>query len=161
MATFKVGTGIDKYIDQLDQLSTSSDEMIKRAVFEGAAIVTDAVRANIQTLPTRRGGHYTRNKASGITETQKAGLLNGLGIAPFKNANGFIHVKVGMDGYNGNVSKKYPNGQANAMIARSVEAGTSFLQKHPFIAPAVRSTRAQAERAMAEAFDKECEKLFK
>lgn len=161
MAKFKVGNGIDKYVANLEELSNASDLMIQRAAFEGAAIVTDAVRTNIQHLPTRRGGHYTRNKANGITETQKAGLLNGLGIAPFRNDNGYIHVKVGMDGYNGNVSKKYPKGQPNAMIARSVEAGTSFLQKHPFIAPAVRSTRAQAERAMAEAFDKECEKLFK
>lgn len=157
MATFKVGNGISKYIDQLEELSTSSEEMIKRSVYVGAGIVTDAVRRNIQSLPVRSGGYYENGKmANGITPVQKAGLLAGLGIAPFRNENGYIHVKVGMDGYNATKTKKYPNGQPNAMIARSVESGTSWMVKHPFIAPAVSATRASAEAAMAKAFDEQC-----
>ena len=159
MATFKVGNGISKYIDQLEELSTSAEGDIKQAVFVGAGIVTDAVRQNIQSLPVRGGGYYENGKmASGITSTQKAGLLDGLGIAPFRNSKGYIHVKVGMDGYNRTRTEKYPMGQPNALIARSVEAGTYWLQAHPFVAPAVRATKAQAEAAMAAKFDEVCKK---
>lgn len=162
MAKFVVGNGISNYVQQLEELSTASEEMIKRSVYSGAGIVTDAVRKNIQGLPVRHGGYFKDGvKASGITPVQKAGLLNGLGIAPFKNENGYVHVKVGMDGYNATKTKKYPKGQPNAMVARSVETGTSWMQAHPFIGPAVRSTKAKAEQAMAKAFDEECKKRMK
>lgn len=161
MATFKVGNGISQYIANLENLSIASDEMIERSVYEGAGIVTDAVRKNIQSLPVRRGGYFaTGQMANGITSAQKAGLLDGLGIAPFRNENGYIHVKVGMDGYNATKTKKYPKGQPNSVVARSIESGTSWLRKHPFIEPAVRSTRASAEAAMAKAFDEQCEKFM-
>lgn len=157
MATFKVGSGIDKYISQLEDLSTSSEEMIKRSVYVGAGIVTDAVRKNIEGLPVRDSEEFVPGRmVNGVTATQKAGLLAGLGIAPFRNENGYVHVKVGMDGYNATRRKKYPNGQPNAMVARSVESGTSWMVKHPFIAPAVNATRASAEAAMAKAFDEQC-----
>lgn len=162
MAKFTIGNGISQYVQQLEELSTASEEMIQRSVYGGAGIVTDAVRNNIKSLPVRHGGYYTGGaKANGITPVQKAGLLAGLGIAPFRNEHGYIHVKVGMDGYNATTSKTWPKGQPNAMIARSIEVGTSFLQPHPFIAPAVRATKASAEAAMAKAFDEQCSKVFK
>lgn len=162
MAKFIVGNGIANYIQQLEALSSASEEMIRRSVFVGAGIVTNEVRKNIQSIPVRKGGYYAEGqRASGITPVQKAGLLDGLGIAPFRNENGYIHVKVGMDGYNRTITKKYPKGQPNAAIARSVEVGTSWMQKHPFIAPAVRATKSSAEAAMAKAFDEQCEKIMK
>lgn len=161
MATFKVGNGVSKYVAQLEALSTASEEMIQRSVYAGAGIVTDAIRKNIQSLPVRKGGYYKDGElADGITPPQKAGLLDGLGIAPFRNENGYIHVKVGMDGYNATKTKKYPNGQPNAMIARSVESGTSWMRKHPFIGPAVNATKASAEEAIAKAFDEQCNKYM-
>ena len=44
MARWTVGTGIDNYIKNLEELTYGTDEMIKRAVYEGAKIVTDAIR---------------------------------------------------------------------------------------------------------------------
>lgn len=159
MATFKIGNGIDRYITQLEELATSSEGDIKQAVYVGAGIVTNAVRKNIQSLPVRSGGFYEQgHMATGITSAQKSGLLEGLGIAPFRDDRGYIHVKVGMDGYNRTRTEKYPMGQPNALIARSVEAGTYWLRAHPFVDPAVRATRAQAEAAMAAKFDELCKK---
>ena len=60
----------------------------------------------------------------------------------------------GFDGYNEDVTKKWPHGKPNSMIARSIEGGTSWKAKHPFIAPAVRSSRDAAEKAMAEEIEK-------
>lgn len=39
------------------------------------------------------------------------------------------------------------------MIARSVESGSSVVEKHPFVDPAVRSAKKAAIEAMAAALD--------
>lgn len=154
MAKWTVGTGIDNYIKNLQDLEFGSEESAKRAVYEGAKIVTDAIRANIQALPV---GPPREGK---VTQAQKAGLLEGLGIAGFRKDGTFINVKVGMDGYNSEKSRKYPNGQPNALIARSLESGSSFAPKRPFIGPAVNRTKGAAEKAIAEKLEEEIKKTM-
>lgn len=154
MAKWTVGTGIDNYIKNLQDLEFSSEESAKRAVYEGAKIVTDAIRASIQGLPI---GPPREGK---VTQAQKAGLLEGLGIAGFRKDGTFINVKVGMDGYNSEKSRKYPNGQPNALIARSLESGSSFAPKRPFIGPAVNRTKGAAEKAIAEKLEEEIKKTM-
>lgn len=143
MAKFQVGKGIDQYISQLQNLEFHSDEIIGKAIYKGADIVADAIKANIEGLPS-----------SACTDVEKAGLLSGFGIARMQDEGGYFNVKAGFDGYNDDVTKKWPQGKPNSMIARSIEGGTSWKAKHPFIAPAVRSSTAAAEKAMAEEIDK-------
>lgn len=143
MAKFQVGPGMDKYLSQLQNLEFQTDEMIGNAIYKGADIVADAIKANIQNLPS-----------SACTETEKAGLLSGFGIAKMQDENGYFNVKAGFDGYNEDVTKRYPRGKPNSMIARSIEGGTSWKPKHPFIGPAVRATKDQAEQVMAEEIEK-------
>ena len=81
-------------------------------------------------------------------------------IAGFRQDGTFINVKVGMDGYNSETSKKYPKGQPNALIARSLESGSSFAPKRPFIGPSVNRTKGAAERAIAEKLDDEIKKVM-
>ena len=147
MAKFQVGKGMDQYLTQLRNLEFNYRETIGPAIYKGAGIVADAVKKNIQALPE-----------SACTPVEKAGLLAGFGIAKMQDENGYFQVKLGFDGYNGNKTKKYPKGKANSMIARSIEGGTSWKPKHPFIAPAVRATKDQAEKAMAEEVDKQITK---
>lgn len=144
MAKFQVGPGMDKYLSQLQNLEFQTDEMIGNAIYKGADIVADAIKANIQNLPS-----------SACTETEKAGLLSGFGIAKMQDENGYFNVKAGFDGYNEDVTKRYPRGKPNSMIARSIEGGTSWKPKHPFIGPAVRATKDQAEQLMAEEIEKQ------
>lgn len=143
MAKFQVGQGIDQYISQLQNLEYEADEVIGKAIYNGADIVADAIKANIQGLPQ-----------SACSDTEKAGLLSGFGIAKMRDEDGYFNVKAGFDGYNDDVTKKYPRGKPNSMIARSIEGGTSWKPKHPFIAPAVRATKDRAEQAMAEEIEK-------
>ncbi len=160
MAKFSIGPGIDKYISSLSALTAATPHIIGLAVFEGAKIVTDEVRKGIQGLPvvdTNFRGKERPTMIRGVNKTQKEGLLEGLGIASMRNEGGYWNVKVGEDGYN-NVATRGRR-QANAMIARSVESGTSFRQKTPFIAPAVNRTKAAAEKKMAEVVDKEIQTI--
>lgn len=147
-----VGSGIDHYIKALDRLTVMAEPEIKQAVYVGGGIVADAVRASIKDLPARKGS-FKAPPVSGVTNSQRQGLLDGLGISRMKNDGGFINVHIGFDGYNSTVSDNWPQGVPNALVARSVESGTSWLKKHPFVAPAVRAVKTEAEMAMAAKFD--------
>lgn len=158
MAKWAVGKGMDEYLAKLGLLGEEEERMIGRAVHDGAGVVADAIRAGINALPVNDTGWYTateQEKAKTVTATQKAGLQEGFGISAMKNDSGFLNVKLGFDGYNGTRTKAYPQGQPNAMIARAVEAGTSFRERRPFVAPAVRASKKAAEEAMRARIDEQ------
>ena len=157
--TIKPSSEIDEYIYKLDQMHANTEEMIGRSIFPGAAIVTDVIRAGIEGIP-EAPSHYARGMKTGLTASQKAGLLDGLGIAVMRNDGGFLNVKVGMDGYNSTVTKRWPKGQPNALIIRALESGTSFQARQPVIAPAIRSSRNAAIQKMKEQFDEETRKVM-
>lgn len=149
MAKLKVGNGLNKYLEQLGNLEYEADGMAGQAIFEGAKIVADKIRANIASLPVQDGpvkGGVRRDP----TQVEIDGMLAGLGIARKQVDGSFINVKIGMDGYNTHVTEKYPKGHANAMVARTINAGSTWMNRHPFINDAVKATKKQAEEAMRE-----------
>lgn len=156
MAKFYVGKGLDDYLAQLGNLEFKSEDMVKRAVYPAAGMVADAIKDNISSIPTR-----APKGSDGLLEDQKRGLREGLGVAPFKNENGYINVKVGFDGYNQHKTKTYPEGQPNAMIARAMESGTSFSPKHRFVSDAVKRVKGRAEEIMRVELDKQINKVMK
>ena len=148
MAKFYVGKGLEKYIRQLGDLEFQSTEMTGKAVYKGAGIVADAIKKSIDDIPERVG-----KSPKGIYKDQREGLKDGLGIAPMRNDNGYLNVKIGFDGYNSHVTKSFPKGQPNAMVARAVNSGTSFAQKDPFVDKTVRKVKQEAETAMQTVID--------
>ena len=154
-------SGLDTYMEQLERLGQNSETAAKVALYEGAKIAADEMRESIRALPTQEEWGTKSDPARGIKKKQKQGLLDGFGISPMQNENGSINVKIGFHGYNAFKTKQYPNGQPNAMIARAVESGTSFLRKTPFVARAVRKTKQRAEERMKEVFEDEIEKIMK
>lgn len=153
--------GLNEYVRKISGLGKDSEGYIKRAVYVGAGVVAKAVGSAIDALPEAREGYVPGDAPiRGITAAQKAGLKEGLGIAKMRNDAGYINTKIGFDGYNSVRTKKYPNGQPNALIARAVESGTSRRPKTQFITKAVRSVRDQAERYMADQFDKDLQKTM-
>ena len=159
MAKFQVGTGIDNYITQLGNLEFAAPGLVGQAIFEGAKIVTDQVRAEIEALPTAESKRVAIPRDP--TQVEKDGLLDGLGIAAKKNDGGYINVKVGMDGYNTDKTKKYPKGKPNAMIARSIESGSTVMKRNAFISRAVNKTKKEAEAAMQKVIEEGIEKIVK
>lgn len=156
MAKFITSQNAQKYVEMLERLcdkKTVEGDM-KRAIYPAAGLIAEAVAKNVQALPivndNARG--TPSNPIDGVTQWQKKGLLDGLGLPKFSNDANFMNTKLGFDGYN---KTKGKNGyQANIVIARSVESGTSFRKKHPFVAPAVRRYRTYAENRMETEMDK-------
>lgn len=156
MAKWIVGKGLNSYIEYLQKINAVTDEVIGEAVYEMAKVVADSVRSSIQALPTvsNEANIATYKKGySRLSDKEKQGLLDGFGISPLQEDSGFVNVKLGFDGYNSVKTKKYPQGQPNALIARVTESGSSYREKTPFMRPAVNASKKQAEAAGRAKFD--------
>lgn len=154
--------GLQEYELRLSRLEADTQKIAGTAIYEGAKIIANAVKANIRQIPVVdfRARGTAENKLDGITELQKEGLEEGFGISPIQNRDGYYNVKIGFDGYNKVKTKAHPGGQPNQLIARSIEGGTSFRQPHPFVAPAVRKNKKAAGEKMKEVIDKEIKKIM-
>lgn len=151
--------GIEDYSKQLDKLGRTGLGIIKAAVYVGADEIADSVRQSIESLPTMASEKsaiiaWRQDVPSeALTQKQKDGLLQGLGLSPMQEKNGFVYTKLGFAGYNDVRTKSYPNGQPNSLIARSLESGSSARKKHPFVRPAANRARGAAVDRMAGKVD--------
>ena len=136
--TFK---GLEEYEKKLSLLAKDTEQICGAAIYEGASIMADEIKAGIRSLPRKTG------------VTQK-GLEEGFGISKLREDNGFYNVKLGFTGYNA-------NGEPNVMMARIMESGTSTVPKHPFVRPAVNRAKAATQDKMAAVLDEEIEKRMK
>lgn len=128
--TFKAG---DEYALKLSRLATGSDEIAKKAIYQGAKIVADKIKANI---PKDTGD-----------------LAESFGITKIDvDSDGDWNAKLGFDGYD-------RDGVPNQLKARAIESGTSKLPKKPFVRPAVNATKKQAQETMARVIDEEIKKI--
>lgn len=155
MASWKF-KGIDEYLRQLERLQGSSDQAIGKAIYEGAGVVAKACAAAIKALPVNN-----QYSSDGITSVQKAGLIEGFGVSHAQTDGLYRNVKLGFDGYNGQKTKNFPNGQPNSMIARSINSGTSFRRKNPFMDRATASSKATCEATMKRVIETEIQKVVK
>lgn len=134
--TFKAG---DDYMRRLLRTSDRSEEMVKKAIDEGACIVTDEIRVNLK-----------KNLAGSTLST--GALEKSLGTSKIRKAkNGSFYTKIGFRGYD---KKHVPN----ALKARVMESGSSKIRKRPFVRPAVDAKRNETLEAMERAISEEIKK---
>lgn len=158
-----------EYMEKLVTLRDKAIPIVKMSIYPGAGIVADAIDKAIDEIPTLTKGHYwgtPENPIDGLTKFQKKGLHDGFGLSVMSNNSGFINVKPGFDGYNSTTSVTAKKNrwkttkQANIMIARSVESGTSFRKKHPFVGPASRRVKNKAVQKISDELDKNIEAVM-
>ena len=157
--TFKKG---DEYIAKIAKIERNvRKEVLGPAIYEGANIVANEIKSNLDAIPTDEKWAPRGFVKIGPRKAELQGLHESFGIAKLQNNDGFINVKLGFDGYNKLKSNRWPNGQPNQIIARSIERGTSFMQAHPFVKPAVAATKQQVLNVMRKAADEYFEKQMK
>ena len=152
--------GIDDYFKRLDELGKYSIGLSKRALYDGAAVVADAVRAEVNALSTS-DRDAKKGDPQPILDYEKDGLVEGLGVAKMKDNHGVIYTRIDFDGYNRLKSKKYPNGHPNSMVARAINSGTSKRKKNPFMNRAINKARSKAQAAMAARLDADINEIMK
>lgn len=150
--------GLTETVKMLEQINKNTDDIIAKALVEGGGKVTDIMRSEINQLRTSdefeagEGKRYPRSE-------DKKGLLDSLGYTPVQMKGSKFDINTGFDGYNSHITKKYPKGHANQMIANAINKGTSFLQAQPFINRTRSKARNEAVQAMQEELDKGIKKL--
>ncbi len=158
-------TGLEEYEAMLSNLESfeSIQAVCGATIYAGADVVANAIRQGVDALPVvdHRAKGSASHQINGITSAQKRGLQESFGITPMSYENGYYNVKLGFDGYNSVKTENYPSGQPNALIARSVNSGTSFRQKIPFVDQAVRKAKPKALTSMTRAFDEALQKQIK
>ena len=159
MAKFQF-TGVDNLLAQYEKLEANSTEMIGKAIYVGAGLVADTIRASMESIIVDNHFGTSENKIAGPNALQKMGLLQSMGISELRRDGNFWNVKVGWDGYNNLKTKRWPQGQPNTLVAQSVESGTSWMEKQPFVRRAEKSSKGRCEEVMAEAFDKELKRII-
>lgn len=159
MAKFQF-EGVDKLVQQYSKLEKDTEKIIGKAIYNGAGVVMRAVEASVAGIGTDNRFGTAENPVSGPSTIQKIGLQQALGITKMRNDNGFRNVKIGFDGYNSVKTKRWPNGQPNMMVARSVESGTSWMTKQPFMRKAEQASRSKCEQIMGETVDKEIQNIM-
>lgn len=153
--------GIDRYVSQLEDMGQKSEGMIKRAVYDGAAVVLAEIKSQIASLPVVQTNPEPGKQMNGVFGYEKDGLMQGIGSSKMKNDEGFINTKIGFAGYNKLRSKKFPAGHPNVLIARAVNSGSSFRVKIPFVQRALTAAKAKAEAAMEARFDADTKDMLK
>lgn len=154
MASWKF-EGLGQYLIQLEKLQANTGSAIGRAIYEGAGLVAQEVAAEIQRLPVNN-----QHASKGVTSVQKKGLKEGFGISHAQSDGDYRHVKLGFDGYNKQRTENYPQGQPNSLIARSVNSGTSFRKKNPFVDRATRKSKSACEIRMSQVLEREIIKIM-
>lgn len=152
--------GLEEYANRIAALGKEQDRITKEAVYAGAEVIADAIKAGLHSIPIDNGRGTPEHPISGITSRQKADLIKSFGLAPMENRDGYLQTKAGFDGYGSTPSKKYPRGLPNALLMRSVESGTSFRKKTPVIRKAVNSSRKRSIQAMGKCIEKACMEIM-
>lgn len=158
--SFKGGDDFGNRLVKLGQMNARAS--IERAVAKAAGIVADAIRSKLNAIPGKKEGFLGGNKRlQGMFEREKKDLLNSLGITSIRTSkDGFTNAKVGFDGYGSRKTKKYPQGVPNQLVAASVENGSSFRYKVPFVRPAVNKVRNKAIKAMDDSINSDIAEIF-
>lgn len=153
--------GLNEYTRALSRLEHGlKEQVIGPAIYEAAGIVADEIRAGIVGLPVDGGYASSDDPLRGPNQIQKDALQESFGISPMGEKDGFYNVKIGFAGYNAIRTKRWPQGQPNAMIARSIERGTSFMEKIPFIKRAMTKVRKKAIQKMQLRIDERIHALM-
>lgn len=129
-------TGLDQLMSELDDLAKALPGVAGYALFDGAGVMADAVKAAALTLPYK-----------GSTVSQ---IADSVGIHKFNDTEDGRSTSIGFDGYFANT--KYKDGAMPIqMFVREVEGGTSKIPAHPFVRKTANAAKASAEAAILAA----------
>lgn len=146
--------GLEEFGSALLDMTDDVEKALKAAVYDGAHELFTEVESQIRALP--ESDH--KGKHRDITAAQKKGLLDSLYGSRIQVQDNEVYSYISFDGYNSVRTKKYPHGQPNIIIARSLESGGTYMNKRVFMTKAKNAARPKAIAVMKKTFDAEMAK---
>jgi len=153
--------GLTDFSIQLAELQRGSPQVMSAAVYAGSGKMVEAVKTEIQALPTQEGYMRPGDLRDTVTKREKEELLSHVGISAITLENGVCSAAIGFDGYTKTATKKYPGGVPVPLIARSVESGSSVRVKHPFMRSAANKNKYAIQEAMKAAAEAKINEITK
>ena len=139
--------GADELLRKMDKLPEKAAKVAAEALYEGAGVMADAVSQAVHGIATEDFRYATGGRKRLPSPEEKA-ILEGAkhGVAKFQNDGTKIQTSIGFDnsGYADLKGKTKPI----PLIANSINHGTSFMQKQPFLRKAFTQQQGAAVAAI-------------
>ena len=140
-------TGFDELTRKFGKLPENAAKVAAEALYEGAGVVADKVSSAVQGIATEpfkyaKGGR--KRKPSPEEKAIVAGAKHG--VAKFRKTGVSVQTSVGYQ----NAGYASLNGKTKPvpLIANSINSGTSFMQKQPFMRKAFSQSKGPATAAI-------------
>lgn len=142
--------GIDELGSMLARLGDRAQDVASGALFDGAGIVADAMKAAIGSIVTEPFNYVADPDSVGkryASPDEKAALVGKSGIAKFDKSGEDVNTLIGISGQAGYATV---GGKPKAvrLIARSINSGTSFMHKQPVFRKAKSKATGPAQAAI-------------
>lgn len=139
--------GADELLRKMDKLPEKAAKVAAQALYEGAGVMADAVSQAVHGIATE-DFKYAAGGQKRMPSPEEKAILEGAkhGVAKFKNDGNVIQTSIGFDnsGYANLAGKTVPV----PLIANSINHGTSFMQKQPFLRKAFSQNQGAAVAAI-------------
>ena len=139
--------GLTQLSEMLGKLGDKAQAVASGSLYKGAGFVADAFNQSVNSIVTEPFHYLAKPEITGTkryaSPEEKAALQNKVGIARFRKGGDSVDTIIGLSkaGY-ADVGGKQ---KAVQLIARSINSGTSFMQKQPFARRAVSSASGPAK----------------
>ena len=147
--------GIGELSALLARLGDKAQDVASGALFEGAGVVADAYTAAINSIQTAPFKYARKGEKRLPSPEEKAALLGKSGIAKFNKTGEEVNTLIGISGAAG-YADVAEHTKAVRLIARSINSGTSFMNKQPVF----RKAASQSSGAAKSAIVSKAEQMF-
>ena len=139
--------GADELLRKMDKLPEKAAKIAAEALYEGAGVMADAVSQAVHGIATESFQYAAGGRKRMPSPEEKAILEKAKhGVARFRNDGTKIQTSIGFD----NSGYAELNGKTKPipLIANSINHGTSFMKKQPFLRKAFSQNQSAAVAAV-------------
>ena len=160
MATIKT-EGLDIFTKQFEKLAKDISGINSMALYDAAGIVADEMVTALKGMPVRGDEEFATSKWKlyGATESEKAQLIDALGVSRFREEGGSKDTSVGFTGYVTTPSTRFADQVPAGMLMQCIEYGTAFRQGTHTLTAAMKRCKSKAEKAIQDRLEKEIGKI--
>ena len=140
-------SGLEELSSMLAELGSEAQNVASGALYDGAGIVANAFKGAVNSIRTEPFRYAAGGRKRKPSPEEKAALMGKSGIAKFNKNGSEVDTIIGISGSAGyaNVAGKQ---KAVREIARSINSGTSFMEKQPIFRKAKSSSQNAAKAAI-------------
>ena len=151
--------GLDDLGRMLAELANEAQAVAAEALYDGAGLMADALNNGIDSIKTEPFKYAANGQTRMPSPQEKAALERKIGIASFRKNGSEVDtlIGIGLDGYAQIAGKKKPV----AVIARSINSGTSFMQKQPVFRRAVSKAKGPVTAAIVAKVEERFNEIIK